>query len=364
MTDPHEGQSLTLMRVMGDQEGDHEERDQEGGANNRALRGHTHTDVDLRAMIREEIRAAIKATQLSQPSSIAQFKNEIIPPAPPGEEPVTAGPFQVWTEVTDSYPSPRFARQLRELICQYDKKTNKHGEYWLTRVIATASLSIKKPEEMVPAYLVPILRRLEQAGFDTSVLIQERHERGGDDMSRRPQALIRTHEPAAFELPPTLRAAPSVAVWLDEAPGDVAITVDQAEFIRDKVQNLDLWRTVLRNWKVGKKNVLASYANVSGQVDRYQKESRGLQAHQEEQSAAPPPNRLIEAHANASAAKDAAVMARAFEITASEYPEADSDLYRNVAAWLMGELMLDRPEADILARMREKFPRTPLEQGG
>jgi hypothetical protein len=350
---------------MIDHERDHEERDQEGGENDRAQRGHTHTAVDLRAIVREEIRAAIGGTQLSPSSNIDQFgHNENVPVAPPGEEPVTAGPLQVWTEVTGSYPNPRVARQLGELICQYDKKTNKHGEYWLTRVIATASLSIKKPEEMVPAYLVPILRRLELASFDTSVLIQERQERAGDDMSRRPVAPSRTHDPAAFALSPALRAAPSVAVWLEEAPGEVAITADQAEFIRDKVLNLDLWRTVLRNWKVGKKNVLASYANVSGQVDRYQKESRGLQAHQDEQSAAPSPGRLAEAHKRADSTKQSVVMSRAKEIAASEYPEVAAGVRRNVTAWLIGELMLDRPEADILAGMHEKFSRSPLEQGG
>jgi hypothetical protein len=151
---------------------------------------------------------------------------------------------------------------------------------------------------------------------------------------------------------------------LEEAPEDVAITVDQAEFIRAKVQNLDLWRTVLRNWKVGKRNVSASYSNVSGQVDRYQKESRGLQAHQEEQRAAPPPGRLAEAHQSADQTKQSAVMARAKEIAAGEYPGSSESVRRKVTAWLIGELMLDRPEADILLAMHKKFPRSAIEQGG
>jgi hypothetical protein len=234
----------------------------------------THLD-SIRAIVQEEIGQSIRE-EIGQAlrAHLAARTSEAVPPPPPDEPAVDAGPRATWAALTGHDLTGRDVAQIAEHIRRCDAPSGGHGAYWLTRAMVTASLSEKTP--LTLSYADGILRRMARQGtWSTAELVRQPHE------TLREAAAPPTARPAeAAQVARGKPRPPQAAPAAPSGPEHPAITAYTAAFgkkLTDAVQrqlitatvtNLEAWQKVLTDWRANGWTATA----VAKMIDRYQKE--------------------------------------------------------------------------------------------
>ena len=256
----------------------------------------------IRAIMQAEIGQAIKeaiATHTLSPRTTFPLPlpetHELVPPPPPDEPAVDAGPRTTWVALVGRELTGRDGAQIAEHIRRYDAPSGGHSAYWLTRALVTASMQDDTP--LTLNYAGGILRRMAKAGtWTTAELVRQPHETLREAAAPSPSP--------AEAAPPVARGKPrpseveKVAPSGPALPEHPAITAYTAAFhtklndvqrqqITVTITNLAAWAKVITEWQANGWKATA----VAKMIDRYQKETGTAPA-----SAAPLTNAIIVDH--------------------------------------------------------------------
>lgn len=257
------------------------------------------------ALTRDEIfslvQTAIQET-LTNNRIGAQFQaprpiDEPIPPAPPDEPQLDAGPITTWATLRDQPATPADAARIHETVRRFDRASGGHAAYWLTRALTCVAL---EEAPLTISYASGILRRMQvQGDWSTEELHRRANEQRIDtaatvappagaqaapakpDRVPRGKAKKPASAPAAAAAAPTVPAQaeaqaghPVIAVWRRFAGASVALTPARVQQLIAQVTDLAVWEVVLTNWQAqyAARPGGPNWAHVDGLLERYTRE--------------------------------------------------------------------------------------------
>ena len=256
----------------------------------------------LRAIMQAEIGQAIKeaiATLTLSPRTTFPLTSpelhEHVPPPPPDEPAVAAGPRATWVALVGRDLTGRDAAQMDEHIRRYDAPSGGHSAYWLTRALVTASMQDDTP--LTLNYAGGILRRMAKAGvWTTAELVRQPHETLRETVAPPPSpaeaekvARGKPRPSEAEKVAPSGPAQPEhPAIIMYTTAFRTKLNDVQRQQITATITNLDAWKKVLDDWQAnGWKD-----GAVAKMIDRYLKETGTVPA----SSAAPLTKAIIHDH--------------------------------------------------------------------
>ncbi|NTW01900.1 MAG: hypothetical protein HGA19_11525 [Oscillochloris sp.] len=258
---------------------------------------------EIRSLVQESLQqalanAGIGARFVSAVPTLPE--KEQIPPAPPTEPALDAGPIATWTDLTGRSATPADVAKIKEAVRRFERASQGYAAYWLTRAFTCVALEEQAP--LTITYASGILRRMQEQG-DWST--EELHRRAKEQRSavaetaasppaapapkaarvprgkatatgtpRTPAAaaLAATQDaPAAPALPPAAETHWAITAWRSFAGPSAAITATRARQLNERVTDRPAWEAVLTNWRA-QYHDKANWSHFDGLLERYDRE--------------------------------------------------------------------------------------------
>lgn len=240
--------------------------------------------------------------------------NEPIPAPPSGEPQLDAGPTATWADLVGRPATPADVAKIKEAIRRFEKASDGHAAYWLTRAMTCVAMEEHAP--LTITYASGILRRMqEQHDWSTEELHRRAKEQRIDPDAASPASLAARAKarvargkakppsetataPAASLLAKAIEEAWPIATWRTYAGSALAITQVRAQQIIVRVTDHAAWETVLANWQTQyqERPTGPNWAHFDGLLERYDREVAAGGAPPAPQAGPPIPTTLIYHH--------------------------------------------------------------------